>query len=165
MTTAEPLRDEHFYPLPQKLSARILKYPLGLRIRQDNLARSVNHHYGVRRRLDNNSEAPLGDLSFRLVRVVEILAVRVIFTLAHPLTCRPADCFSVEVIPFATHLRFLRRSHSMLSSGPSNQRQGEERHPAGGRLPAPRPGLITRPQNYAHIMYAGASRDNSISSI
>ena len=41
MTTAEPLGDEHFYPLPQKLGARILKYPLGLSIHQDDLARSV----------------------------------------------------------------------------------------------------------------------------
>jgi K+-transporting ATPase ATPase B chain len=60
MTTAEPLGDEHFYPLPQKLGARILKYPLGLSIHQDDLARSVNHHYGIRGGLDDKPKAPLG---------------------------------------------------------------------------------------------------------
>ena len=76
MTTAEPFGDEHFYPLPQKLSARILKYPLGLSIHQDNLARSVNHHYGVRRRLDDQPKARLGGyLLVGLMVVVGILAI------------------------------------------------------------------------------------------
>jgi hypothetical protein len=59
VTAAEPFRDEHFYPLPQKLATRILKYPLGLTIHQDNLGGSVNHHHSVRRRFDNKSEATL----------------------------------------------------------------------------------------------------------
>src|SRR6516165_9772218 len=82
--TAEPFRDEHFYPLPQKLGARILEHPLGLSIHHDNLACSVDHHYGIRRGLDNESEAPFGShVSACLVQVVEILAVRAGFTFPH----------------------------------------------------------------------------------
>jgi len=67
MTTAEPFRDQHLYGLTQKLGARIPRYPLGLSIHQDNLTGAVNHHDGIRRGLDNKSEAALrGSLSFRV---------------------------------------------------------------------------------------------------
>jgi hypothetical protein len=104
MTTAESFRDEHFYRLSQQLGARILKHPLGLSIHQDNLACPVNHHHGIRRRLDNKPKAPRGcGLSFRLVRVVEILDVRASFIFPHRLTSRLAGFPCVEMMSLAAH--------------------------------------------------------------
>ena len=82
MITAEPFRDEHFYRLTQKLGARIPKYPLGLSIHHDNLARPVDHHHGIRRSLDDQPKAILGGYPLvRLMLVVRILAIREDFSL------------------------------------------------------------------------------------
>ena len=57
--TAESFGHEHLDRLPHQLGPRVTKNPLGLSIDHDNPAGPVDHHHGVWRSLDDQSEALL----------------------------------------------------------------------------------------------------------